>query len=525
MVKIKEKWLSEEVTELKQVLKQYAKGESGNRLSSEYWEEPFSRSTKREEDPGVCHGDRAPEHPGVCHGDRAPEHPGVCHEDRAPEHLEVCHGDRAPVHSEVCHGNRVSEHLGVCHGERAREEGGVQQGHGKNREVTTRDQEAMEQEKTLEGPRLSGYTEGAGGGSRLELPPIPATMNPMELGDWLCLIGPILRDISSNSAKWWELTVAEAQRYYELWRVSTPVQRVKIQPKLPELLTTQAYLRTEQRGMGLLLRAMSDELKKVIIANRDLTSTHLIWLLLITFQPGGSGEKGQLLQTLTTVAPGTTPGEAATAVRHWRRCFQRAREIDASLPDGTLLVKGLEGVAKLVANVDTQAAFRLAQSRAELAVDSMPSETAVWQYSQVLLAEAETLQLAQSVSTLGGGTTGSAKVKAMTGPGMGGQASSSPTPAAGRVCRSWGIAIQAADMVVDASLNTRCYQTALKDVGCVRQKITGSRNVLSRTRVIPVPLGGVLVVALGKMTKGKEKEKEKQKRSNQPSQKEVQMPH
>ena len=157
----------------------------------------------------------------------------------------------------------------------------------------------------------SGYAEGSGGGGRVELPAIPATMNPMELGDWLCLIGPILRDISSNSAKWWEVTVAEAQRYYELWRVSTPVQRVKIEPKLPELLTTQAYLRTEQRGMGLLLRAMSDELKKVIIANRDLTSTHLIWRLLITFEPGGSGEKGQLLQTLTTVAPGTTPGEAA----------------------------------------------------------------------------------------------------------------------------------------------------------------------------------------------------------------------
>ena len=106
-------------------------------------------------------------------------------------------------------------------------------------------------------------------------------------------------------------------------------------------------------------------------------------------------------------------------------------------PDGTLLVKGLEGVAKLVANMDTQAAFRLAQSRAELAVDSLPSETAVWQYSQVLLAEAETLQLSQSVSTIGTGTTGSAKVKAMTAPGVG-QASSPAAPSAGRVCRSWG---------------------------------------------------------------------------------------
>ena len=43
--------------------------------------------------------------------------------------------------------------------------------------------------------------EGQGAGSRVELPPLPEKLNPMELGDWLCLISPIMRDLNVNSAQ------------------------------------------------------------------------------------------------------------------------------------------------------------------------------------------------------------------------------------------------------------------------------------------------------------------------------------
>ena len=125
MVKMREKWLSEEMAEFKQVLHRYSKEQGGNRLSANYWQVPFGETQNNQDSQGVCHGDRAPEHPGVCHGDRAPEHPGVCHGDRAPEHPGECHGDRASEHREVrhgdhqgiCHGGRALGHQGECHGE------------------------------------------------------------------------------------------------------------------------------------------------------------------------------------------------------------------------------------------------------------------------------------------------------------------------------------------------------------------------------------------------------------------------
>ncbi len=39
---------------------------------------------------------------------------------------------------------------------------------------------------------------------------------------------------------------------------------------------------------------------------------------------------------------GNAAPNGASAIRHWRFCFNRAQEIGASLPDGTLLLKGLE---------------------------------------------------------------------------------------------------------------------------------------------------------------------------------------
>ena len=96
--------------------------------------------------------------------------------------------------------------------------------------------------------------------------------------------------------------------------------------------------------------------------------------------------------------------------------------------DGTLLLKSLENATKYLGQMDSQSAFRLAQSRAELGVDANPGETAIWQYSQVILAEAETLHLSNAVVTTGGNV---AKVKAL-------QAPLSHDTGPNKVCKHWG---------------------------------------------------------------------------------------
>ena len=108
-----------------------------------------------------------------------------------------------------------------------------------------------------------------------------------------------------------------------------------------------------------------------------------------------------LLTTLTQPSWGTSVKEATATMRTWRRFHKRTTEIGAALPDATVLMKALEEPMQLVSKTDAQAIFRLSQARAMLEVDSKPTMVAVWNFSECLLAELESLML---VSGLEAGT-------------------------------------------------------------------------------------------------------------------------
>ena len=423
---LKAKWLEKEIASFKKALDVEGKRGSSQHWNPEYWSRPTSHHLD-------CQGDRVSTHQ-VRQGDRASTHPD-CHEDRASIHPD-CQGDRASIH-QVRQGDRASTHQD-CQADRA----GTHQDQRGDRAGT---------QEECQGPRgavqqghlpvgsgtgVANFGSGSasdqgGSGPKLELPALPGTISPMDLGDWLILVGPVMRDLSQHSAKWWQRTMEEATRYYEIWRTASPLQRVQLQVGLPTDLMAEHYGRTEQRGVGLLLRAVPEEMKKALISNRDVTSTAIIWRLLTTFQPGGAGEKSTILKSLTSLQVGSSAAELATAIRQWRRCFQRAQEIGASLPDGTLMVHGLEPGAALLGRLDGQSAFRVASARSELRVDEQPTQESVWAYSQVLLAEAETLHLAGTVTST---STPKPQVKqlGLPGPKAGGQSQSQG------VCRFWG---------------------------------------------------------------------------------------
>ena len=212
-----------------------------------------------------------------------------------------------------------------------------------------------------------------------------------DLWEWVhCrLHGNLLRDLSNVAGHWWDLTVRQAQIYYQEWKVVSPLQGVQLQPHLPDELLDGCYTMTEQRGVHLLLKAVSAEQQQLVV-DRDLSSTAMLFGLYIRHQPGGPGEKAILLGELTTLQKSSSMQELATSLRTWRRHFARAREVDASLPDGVLLLKALEDAVQKIAKEDAQASFPLSTSRQHLALDERPTEQSIWSFSQCLLAEAET---------------------------------------------------------------------------------------------------------------------------------------
>ena len=155
----------------------------------------------------------------------------------------------------------------------------------------------------------------------------------------------------------------QAKQLYETWLKSTPLDRLKISVDIPEQLKTPRFLRTEQRGVMFLLKAVLEEIRKELILAREITSAGSL-----------------ILKKLTDLGLLKGVAEAATALREWRRYYLRANEIGASLPDPTLLAAATE-VTQLVNRGGTQA-FRVARS--QLGLDSAPTVGGIWSYSDPL---------------------------------------------------------------------------------------------------------------------------------------------
>ena len=354
------------------------------------------------------------------------KHGAVCPDDRAfAKHGEVCPNDRAFARrGEVFpEGRALREHGLHPEGDRAEQELDAGRGHGRAQQWHW-DDDPMEGlhacghglskdlprhgvggggfgEGSYPGRTYGPWTESAGGSmnTKGELPDLPADSSPLQFGDWLHLITPIMKDISASAAWWWESTLREAKGFYEDWRRSSPLQKIQIQPRLPEDLQSSQFQRTEQRGIQMLLKAIPATEQQALVTDRILSSTGILFKLLVRFQPGGPGEKQLLLTHLTTFPKCKDIQEVASALRSWRRHFGRALEVEATLPDGVLLLKNLDLPQQKLATMDNQAAFRLSQSRMELQLDQKPTQKSLWAFSQCLLAEAETLALFQSSST------------------------------------------------------------------------------------------------------------------------------
>ena len=234
--------------------------------------------------------------------------------------------------------------------------------------------------------------ETGGAGAKVELPELAYDHSPLTLGDWFAVVGPQMQDLSQGAAEWWMGTMEEAKKLYEVWLRSTPLDRLKITVGIPEALRTARFVRTEQRGVTMLLRAIPEEIRKELISARDIISTGVLYRLLVTYQPGGPGERSLILRKLTDLGQMRTVAEAAVALREWRRYYLRAQEIGASLPDPTLLAAALEKVTQLVNRGGPQA-FRVAQARTQLGLDTTPTVQGIWNYSELLLAEMDTARL------------------------------------------------------------------------------------------------------------------------------------
>ena len=251
-----------------------------------------------------------------------------------------------------------------------------------------------------------------------QLPVIGGETAALQFGDWMTLVGPTMHDLAPSAREWWLLVMSEVEKLYQLWLLASPLQRLRIKP---EMKAYPVHLqRIEQKAITMLLQVLPESIKKDVVASRLLSTVNIMYRLHTLFQPGGGGERTNLLHQITSPKTTGAVSDLLASIRQWRRWVSRAEELAVSLPDATVLVgvmaKYCDSLSKLGGS---QLAFRLASARQELQIDYRPTYPAIKELSEFVQAECEELHLLNGIKG-GGSTTAStaAAVKTLATVGM-----------------------------------------------------------------------------------------------------------
>ena len=143
----------------------------------------------------------------------------------------------------------------------------------------------------------------------------------------------------------------------------------------------------------MLMSSIPEPIKDEILSSRMVTTFGILCKLYVAYQPGGLAEKSLVLAALENPREETSLGNGVSGLRKWIRWRRRAKDIGVSIPDPTVLVKGLTRLTKRILAAHSDLAFRISLARSTLLLDSVPNHTTVGQFADHLLAELEQLHL------------------------------------------------------------------------------------------------------------------------------------
>ena len=220
------------------------------------------------------------------------------------------------------------------------------------------------------------------------------SVSAVTCGNWLAQVKQIFVGLSPSAVEWYDSVEAAAYGAYNRWLVADPLGRLAVDPSsVVAGFNVQKFQRVESRAVTLLLAALPASVKDDLVMNRWLSSSSILFRVLCIWQPGGSNERAHLLSQL--VQPEACKGfkEALPTLRRWQQNLQRAREIHATLPDPSLLLRGIDQATSAILSSSPMIAFRVNAFRHRSGLDYNPSVVGIVQLVRLIQAEFEAASL------------------------------------------------------------------------------------------------------------------------------------
>ena len=213
-------------------------------------------------------------------------------------------------------------------------------------------------------------------------------------GNWLAQVRQIMVGLSPSASVWWSVVESAATTQYQRWLVADPLDRLLLDPSgVYAGFNLARYQRVESRAVSLVLAAIPGHIRDEAVSNRWLSTSSLIFRIMCLYQPGGASERSMLLSQLVSPEGARTLSNGVSMLRKWQQHFSRVRELQAALPDSSLLLRGIDNATAGLLAQYPALGFRVNAFRNKVSLDYNPSITTVLQLVRLLQAEFEAASL------------------------------------------------------------------------------------------------------------------------------------
>ena len=226
-----------------------------------------------------------------------------------------------------------------------------------------------------------------------EVPKLPSadiSSSAVACGNWLAQVRQIFVGLSPTASVWWLSVERAAEAQYHRWLIADPLDRLLLDPaSVVADFDMRRFQRVESRAVTLLLAAIPTSLKEEAVSNRWLTTASLLFRVQCVYQPGGSSERSMLLSHLVSPEVVKSFGSAVEMLRKWQQNYHRVKELQAALPDSSLLLRGVDAATSQLLTQNPLLGFRVNSFRSRASLDYNPTVLTVLQLVRLLQAEFE----------------------------------------------------------------------------------------------------------------------------------------
>ena len=213
-------------------------------------------------------------------------------------------------------------------------------------------------------------------------------------GNWLAQVRQILVGLSPSASVWWSKVEGAATAQYQRWLIADPLDRLLLDPTgVRAEFSIARYQRVESRAVSLILASIPGNIRDEAVSNRWLSTTALVFRIMCLYQPGGASERSMLLSQLVNPDVAKSLTGAVGMLRRWQQHFSRVRELQAALPDSSLLLRGIDSATSNLLSNNPALGFKVNAFRNKVSLDYNPTILTVLQLVRLLQAEFEAAAL------------------------------------------------------------------------------------------------------------------------------------